>query len=110
MRRVFELTSEIVDRVETVCRENLAREFGNSMVFGPIDVRQRSADGGSVLEVSATYAEVRGIPVESRGAAARAGAVEQLRQLGIDNRIEYSFITEVELPSFLTGEREGAED
>ena len=90
----------IVDRVETVCRENLARKFGNTMVFGPIDVRQRSTDGGRVLEVTATYAEVRGISVESRGAAAMAGAEVQLRELSIDNPLEHSLITENEFPGF----------
>ena len=100
----MELAPDLVDRVETVCRENLAREFGNAMLFGPIDVRQRSTDGGSVVKVTITYAEVRGIPGEIRGAAAMAGAVDQLRELGIDNRIEYSFITEGEFPGFLTGQ------
>ena len=50
----MELTPELVDSVETVYRENLDREFGNTMVFGPIDVRQRSTDGGSVIEGTAT--------------------------------------------------------
>ena len=99
----------IVDRVETACRENLARKFGNTMVFGPIDVRQRSTDGGSVIEVTVTCAEVQGTPGGTGGAAAMAGAAEQLRELGIDNRIEYSFLTEDEFPGFLAGERERAE-
>ena len=55
----MELAPELVDRVENVCRENLAREFGNTMVFGPIDVRQRSADGGSVIEVTVTSGRFR---------------------------------------------------
>ena len=34
--RAMELSPELVDRVATVCRENLAREFDNSMMFGPM--------------------------------------------------------------------------
>ena len=88
----MELTPELVTESKLSAGRTLAREFGNTMLFGPIDVRQRSADCGSVIEVAVTCAEVQGIPGETRGAAAMAGAVEQLRELGIHNRIEYSFV------------------
>ena len=99
----MELTPGLVESVETVCRENLDREFGNTMVFEPTHARQRSADDGSVIEVTITCAEVQEIPVETKGAAAMAGAVEQSSEPGMDNRIEDSFITEDELPGVLTG-------
>ena len=48
-------------------------------MFWPIAGRQGSTDGGSAIEVAVTCAEVRGIPVESRSAAAiggRSGAAQ----------------------------------
>ena len=87
--------------------ENLTEEFGNAVVFDPINVRQRMAGSEDRLEITVTYDEAQGIFDEAMGAAAMASAVEQLRELDIDNRIEHSFITKDEFPGLLAGQREG---
>ena len=77
------------------------------MIFGPINVGAEECRDWKQPRNLRHVRRGTGIPDNTRGAAPTASAVQQLRKLDIENRIDYSFITEDEFPGSLASQRKG---
>ena len=57
------LTAELAGKVESLYRESLEREFGNSLIFDPILVEPtENSEGEETFRVTIVYAGNRGRP------------------------------------------------
>ena len=97
----MDLAPEVAEKLEALCRENLARELGDSSVIGPNVIEQTQASDRSTIHINVVYDVTSDRPDEEKAAAALKAAVDQMPELRRGPPIAYSFVSEREYPAFL---------
>ncbi len=88
---------ELAEKVEVLCRESLQREFGDSIIFGPIIAGPvERVEGRATVTVTILF-EGDGRDLDAvRAAATLDAAVRPLLELGLQALPEWSFVPEHE--------------
>lgn len=88
---------ELAEKLEVLCRESLQREFGDSIIFGPIIAGPvERGEGRATVTVTILFeGDARDLDA-GRAAATLNAAVRPLLELGLQALPEWSFVPEHE--------------
>ena len=98
------LTAKLAEKVEAVYRENLEREFGDSLTFDPISVEPaEDSEGQDTFRVTIVYqAQKEGErPQAKKMVTVMTTVVEPLENLGIQTAMIESYVPKHEYPMLL---------
>jgi hypothetical protein len=98
------LTTELAEKVEAIYRENLEKEFGDSLAFDPISVEPtEDSEGQDTFRVTIVYeAQNKGErPQAKKMVTVMTAVFEPLENLGIRTTMIESYVPKHEYPALL---------
>ena len=96
------LTAELAEKVESLYREGLEREFGNSLTFDPILVEPTTnSEGENTFKVIIVYEGGSGRPNFKKAAAVLSFMVDQMEEMGLPPFPIESYVPKSEWPLLL---------